>query len=676
MQKYYLPILLLLSTFTAWGQTTFTDDFESYTAGQNIAAASPVWATWSGNVATEDAPVSTDQAKSGTKSIKLLASSANGGPSDILLPFGGTYELGDFTLEFWMFVVSGKGGYFNFQANATAGQKWSADFFFDKNGTMDCAVDGASIAVINNAAYPVGSWFKFKAELNLSANKWKVSINNNVVGNFTNPSNKVSSMNLYAYGPSGSVGHYYVDDVSYSYTPLIQKPNDAVMFGLSSRTLGLTGDQLPVNVQVRNIGLNAITSFDAEVNNGTTTLTYPFSNQNIASGTLFTANLPSPYTLIDGLQNVKVTIKNVNGGVDDDPSNNEGTAVLRGYTPAANKSVVVEEATGTWCQWCIRGIVYMKLMRDRYPNRFVGIGVHNADPMAIAEYDAGLTSFPGFTGFPSVVLQRKSLMDPSAMELPFLEEITKPAPASIRSGADFDASTGALKISVTASFTQAVSGVYRLNAVLVEDEVTGLGTGWSQKNAYAGGAAGPMGGYETKPATIPASLMVYDDVARAILGGFFGKDNSVPSSVAAGTEVTANFAYTINNAINDFDKMHVVGILTGPDGDIINAKMITLEEAVNNGFVLDVNNVIAQNKVAILPNPAHSIAYINVSLMKSVETSVRIFNTIGQEVTNLHYGNLHGDQVLPIDVADLNAGVYTVQVIAGGQTLTQKLIVE
>jgi hypothetical protein len=89
-----------------------------------------------------------------------------------------------------------------------------------------------------------------------------------------------------------------------------------------------------------------------------------------------------------------------------------------------------------------------------------------------------------------------------------------------------------------------------------------------------------------------------------------------------------------------------------------------------------VNNVIAQNKVAILPNPAHSIAYINVSLMKSVETSVRIFNTIGQEVTNLHYGNLHGDQVLPIDVADLNAGVYTVQVIAGGQTLTQKLIVE
>jgi hypothetical protein len=676
MQKNYLLSLvaLLLSTGVAFSQATFSDDFESYTVGQTIGVTSPVWATWTGNVAAEDAPVSSEKAHSGTKSAKFLAASAAGGPADVLLPFGGSYNTGDFSLEMWMYVVTGNGAYFNVQGNTVAGQLYAADLFFDKNGKLNVNANGNAVPVVIDAAFPVGSWFKINLVSDLSANKWSILIDDVLVGAFSNPSNKIASIDLYAYGPTGSTGFYYVDDVSFTYTPLVKKPTDAVMYGLDSRTIGLTGDQLPIKATVRNIGTNAITSFDVELDNGTSVETVNIAGQNIASLAVYTASLPNPYTLIDGPQDLKVTIKNVNGGVDDNPTNNEGTSTLRGYTPAPGKHVVVEEATGTWCVWCVRGIVFMELMRERYPDHFVGIGVHNADPMAVPEYDGGLTSTPGFSGFPSLLLQRKELMDPSVMERPFLEEVIIPAPATLVNGANYDATTGILEISVTANFTQNVSGVYRLNAVILEDDVTGTTSAWGQKNAYAGGANGVMGGFETKPATVPASQMVYNDVARAILGGFFGLDNSVPGSVDAGTSVTANFSFTLTN-INDFDKLNIAGILTGPDGEIVNASMTTADEAVTNGFTTAVKDVLANNKVTIAPNPAAGTAYVNLSLTKVADTSVRIFNTLGQEVMTLHYGNLAGDQVLPISVERLTSGVYTVQVLAGGQAISEKLVV-
>ncbi|MBU6343364.1 MAG: T9SS type A sorting domain-containing protein [Bacteroidetes bacterium] len=676
MQKNYLLSLLtlLLLSNIAYSQATFSDDFESYTVGQTIGVASPVWGTWSGNLASEDAPVSNEQAHSGTNSVKFYTTSASGGPSDVILPFGGAYNTGDFNLQMWMYVVTGRGAYFNVQANTTTGQKWSADLYFDLNGKLNVNADGNTLAVIVDANYPVGKWFKLNIVTDLSSNKWKVLVDDVEVGAFANPSNQLASIDLFAYGPSGSLGHYYIDDVSYTYAPLVKKPNDAVMYGISSRTIGLTGDQLPVTATVRNIGVNPITSFDVILDNGSSTQTVNITNQNIASLGVYKANLPNPYTLIDGPQNLKVTIANVNGGTDDNPSNNEGVATLRGYTPAPGKHVVVEEATGTWCQWCVRGIVYMALMRDRYPDHFVGIGVHNADPMAIAEYDGGLTATPGFSGFPSVLLQRKTLLDPSAIERPILEELTIPAPATLLNGADYDATTGILKVSVSAQFTQAVSGVYRLNAVILEDEVTGTASGYAQKNAYAGGANGVMGGFETKPSTIPASQMVYNDVARAILGGFYGLDNSVPGSVAAGETATANFTFTLGTD-NDFDKMHIAGILYGPDGEIVNATLTTADQAVANGFVSAVSDVVAANSLRIAPNPASGITYVNLALTKPADISVRLFNALGQEVRTLHYGNFSGSQILPLDVTNLQNGVYTVQVIAGAQTISEKLVV-
>lgn len=71
--------------------------------------------------------------------------------------------------------------------------------------------------------------------------------------------------------------------------------------------------------------------------------------------------------------------------------------------------MLAEEATGTWCTWCPRGAVFMAKMKEDYPDDFIGIAVHNQDPMTLTSYNTGLTNLPGFSGFPSVVVRRQIL---------------------------------------------------------------------------------------------------------------------------------------------------------------------------------------------------------------------------------------------------------------------------
>ena len=259
MKQFFTLLCTLLLVGSVSAQTSFLDDFESYANGAKLATSSPDWFTWSGDLASEDCVISTEQAHSGTKSAKFLASSANGGPADVVKYFGGPYEAGVFTLDFWMFVSTGRGGYFNLQSEQAVGVNWAADFFFDKSGAM--TVTGGSVGGnLLAGTYPNNQWFNFKLVADLTSNNWTVYINNVVVGSFANPTNKLASIDLFAYGPTGSTGQYYVDDFSYEYAPPVFPPKDAAFLNISSRKLGLTGMELPVAGSIRNTGMENITS--------------------------------------------------------------------------------------------------------------------------------------------------------------------------------------------------------------------------------------------------------------------------------------------------------------------------------------------------------------------------------------------------------------------------------
>ena len=394
----------------------------------------------------------------------------------------------------------------------------------------------------------------------------------------------------------------------------------------------------------------------------------------IASLETFVVQFTDELSLIAGENDIVATVSNVNGaGADGDPADDEKSITLDPVVPADGKVVIGEEGTGTWCGWCPRGAVYLDFMADTYPEHFVGIAVHNGDPMTVDVYDEGIGGL--ISGYPSLLVDRGDDINPAAVEADFLERVILAPKAVLTIGTDYADGATEMSVSVTADFNEPIAGDYRLALVVIEDGVTGTGSGWSQANSYSGGGAGEMGGYEDLPNPVPAEDMVYDHVARAILPGFGGLAASFPATVDAGEVHTQGFSVTIDPDW-DLDEVHLVGILIAPDGTIDNAGYASIADAVNNGYVSLDETRLSSSSINLYPNPAADMTRIDLGVIDNESVSIKIFDLNGKLVTSRTFDNLSGYYILPMELSNLEKGLYSVQVQVGSELSTKKLIVQ
>lgn len=665
---------------TALFSQIFTDDFESYTAGNMLVTSNPTdWDTWTGGGGgAEDAPISTTQAASGANSVHFLSTTSGGGPDDIILRFDQVYTSGSFTYESNFYVVPNKGAYFNMQETHTVGGSWAIDCFMLDDGTLKLSNSGTPFLT---TTYPVGQWFNLRLEIDLTANVWELFINNVSEGSFSNPTNSIGILDLFPTNPSAEGGNgaseFYVDDVSYNHIPAtLPAVNGGVTF--VNQLGGIAGQNSNVDCTIRNLGSNNITSFD---------ITYTYAGNppvmesvgpiSLASLATYNHTFATPVTLASGNNTLTVTVSNVNGaGADADPSDDSKSISINPVVPAAGKIVVGEEGTGTWCQWCPRGAVYMDYMETTYSGYWAGIAVHNNDPMTDATYDAGIGSLIG--GYPSALVDRGPDNDPSTMEQSFLQRVTQAPTAVITNGATFNSSTRELEVSLTFDFQSAASGNWKVACVLTEDAVTGTSTQYNQSNAYAGGGNGVMGGYESLPNPVPAAQMVYDHVARVISPSFTGQANVFPSSVNSGDTRTVTFSYTLPSSWDD-TKMHIVGLLINPTGGIDNAGYSDIPTAVSNGYEQstvgikeDLSN---EDNFKLFPNPTNGTTFIDLTNNNNENVNVTIMDMSGKIVAQRDY-NISGTVKLPIVTNNFDKGIYIVTLTVGNKVQQQKLIVQ
>jgi hypothetical protein len=235
-------------------------------------------------------------------------------------------------------------------------------------------------------------------------------------------------------------------------------------------------------------------------------------------------------------------------------------------TNAQSKYVLLEELTGTWCQWCPGGTYYLDSLTKVYPN-FIGVAIHDNDEMENTAYSSAC----GLTGAPTANIDRGGQ---SAGINTWFANVALAFNVTPVAGIDvftyFNSSTRLLTVRVKASFTSAVSGNYRLAAIITEDGVTGPSPLYDQSNQYSGGGYGVMGGFETLPLTIPAFMIAYNHVGRELLGGYNGQPGSVPSPVSVGDTASYVFTYTIPTTWKE-NYIKVIGLLIKPDNTIDNA---------------------------------------------------------------------------------------------------------
>jgi hypothetical protein len=565
-------ITLILSVFIGsyLSAQTFSDNFDSYTAGEKLAAQSGgAWTTWSNAPGgDEDGTVSSANSLSGSNSMYFSSTVSGGGPVDQVRNFG-ILNTGSFSMSMNMFVETGKAAYFNFQKTATIGQTWSLNANFNDDATL--SIDDAATENLATT-YPQNTWFNFRIDINFNTNLWEVFIDNNFMGSFSNSINQIASIDIFPVDQNTPFSSgFYVDDFEYTVTPYVLPAINAAASLVSIQGPYLAGASVGRKVKVRNLGSSAINSFDLTLNYDGIDFTQSVTGLNLASLAETEVTITAPITLLAGTSVLTATVSNVNGGVDGDAADDVITLTLNPIVPAAGKVVVGEEGTGTWCGWCPRGAVAMDKMAATYGDKWIGIAVHNGDPMTVANYDAGIGAL--IAGYPSSLVDRGNEIDPGVMEGDFLQRITVAPTGLINNSATFLPFSRQLTVTVSSDFQANATSAFKLACVLVEDDVRGTTPGYNQSNYYAGGSNGVMGGYETKPGTVPAAQMVYDHVARAIAPSFGGMTNSFPAVVNSGETHSQNFTFTLPADWNT-DNMHIVGLLIDGNGKIDNAGKI------------------------------------------------------------------------------------------------------
>jgi hypothetical protein len=126
----------------------FEDNFDSYTAGGQLACQNPTdWTTWNFIPcdATQDAYVSDLYAFSGTNSAVFIQN------NDVVKPLG-TQTSGKWDISFMVYVPAGKTGYFNCisQFFATP-QWWALDAYFNTGGSCQLNAGEDSAATFTYA---------------------------------------------------------------------------------------------------------------------------------------------------------------------------------------------------------------------------------------------------------------------------------------------------------------------------------------------------------------------------------------------------------------------------------------------------------------------------------------------------------------------------------------------
>jgi hypothetical protein len=673
MKKATLFCSVLLASTSLFGQI-FSDDFESYAPGSYIGPQSTFWTTWSGasgEGTTEDAQITNNQASSGTNSIYLSSTSATGGPQDVVLDFGPLYNSGVFTFQSDLYVNSGKTGYFNFQASQTIGQTWALNVNFDAG---DMYIDDGVTSNLVVSTYPQATWFTLKIEANLTLKVWKAYIDGNLVGTWINGVNALASTDFFPVQNS----QFFVDDISFDHQPYTLSNLNGMM-AMANVGGELAGQNVSPKLTVVNAGTTTINSFDVNLNYGGTNYSQSITGVNISSTSNYTVALNS-LPLVAGNQVYTATVSNVNGATDDISSDDTLVGSINPVVPAVGKMVVSEEGTGTWCQWCPRGAVFMDQFNSKYSQFWAGIAVHNGDPMTVTDYDA---AFGGLiTGYPSAIVDRGNDVDPSGMSPDFLTRIQVAPKAFLTNGATWDETTRTLNVSVTADFQAGANSNYKLACVLTEDGVKGTSSGYNQSNAYAGGNNGVMGGFEALGNPVPAAQMVYNHVARAIAPSFNGYTNSFPTIVNSGEQHTINFAFALP-AGWDENEIHIIGLLIDPTGKIDNAGKATITEAVSNGYVTgsnaglyDTNENELDESVRIYPNPACSQANIALNLKTASDVEIMILDLSGKIMTYRNFALLIGNTNIPLNTTSYSAGVYIVETTINGKKIQKKFIVE
>lgn len=217
-------LCLLIPMYLQAQSTLYSENFDSYTAGNKLGSSNPTWwVPWSGTAGgTDDVLISNEKSNSSPNSIKFNAAAAQG-DFDMVLKLGNK-TAGKFELTFMMYVGDQPtdGGYFNMLHILPATAEWAFSVVFDPNNDITLNHNNTPTDI---GTYTKGVWNEVKISVDLDKDSAEIKVNNNKLAEWQFSIQEsggaglkqLAGVNFYTYagGGTGSTVMYYIDDVEF-----------------------------------------------------------------------------------------------------------------------------------------------------------------------------------------------------------------------------------------------------------------------------------------------------------------------------------------------------------------------------------------------------------------------------------------------------------------------------
>lgn len=405
------------------------------------------------------------------------------------------------------------------------------------------------------------------------------------------------------------------------------------------------GETLEVQGEIYNNGKKDLVGIYVDFTIDGKTYSEALPKEDIMSGWSMTSQIATEFTPTKpGIYPYALNIK----------AGNE-TLVREGELYVAQRNVVVEEGTGTWCGYCPRGTVAIQRMNEKYPDQFIGVAVHvGNDPMVVDGYSVSGNSYP------VCIVNRldKFKGSPSNMEDYFLQARESGPAAAIFGTASYSDENKEIRVNSSVAFAETYPDAnFGIAYILKENDVHVDSPEYMQMNYFSGGDE-EMGGYENLPNPVLASDMWYQEVARLQAGGYNGFEGSIPSYIGVGEPIRHECAFAMPENVLNVENVELVGVIVdNRNGEIVNASLIPMDKKTS------VDNVELKDNVTVIRQGSN----LKIVTDGDIE-EIRAYSVNGSVIAVTSGSDM-------IDLAGVGHGVVILQVKANGEYHHFKIVI-
>ncbi len=389
----------------------------------------------------------------------------------------------------------------------------------------------------------------------------------------------------------------------------------------------LKGSETAIPVKILNNGKEAITSIGYTITtDGNVSAEKTRSVSNLEFNNSQTINIPFPADSENKKYMKTLTITKVNG-VANEAAMNSSEGNLITITEKPTSVPVVEEFTGTWCGWCTVGYDGMEKAKETFGDKAILIAVHSSDPMETSDYDPVAYKV---SGYPSSFVNRYADVYPSAANLSYYinQCINTITTGEIKADAIWiNEEKTAIKIDTDTKFVYSEdNGQYGIAYVLIENEMSGTGSGWAQSNYLSGNSSYATDYPFWYNAPSKVSGLKFNHVAVAAWGIAYGVNGSVNSTITADEVQKFNYKVDISNntIIQDKSKLKIITLLIDKTtGKIVNASETAIKDFDNSAVKAILTPSVQESERYTLDGRKISAPQSGVNIMKMNDGTIR-----------------------------------------------------